>query len=172
MHLSAQPGDPAAPRALTALAALALGAGACFVSFDGYRQRGEGGGGAGGASTSTTTSSGSSTTTTSGSCAGSLDPKLSLPSPSGAACVQPGDACPAGQICHPSSPCAGRCEACVACKGFGEACTSNADCHADAYLCYEGKCAVFCDLAGKLIHCSTGYTCLDVGHESWGVCWK
>jgi hypothetical protein len=103
--------------------------------------------------------------------AGSLDPLLSLPDPSGVACVPSGFGsevgCPAFNVCRLASPTGGRCETCTDCGNRGATCSTGKDCDI-LFECYDGRCTNFCQLG--TYNCGPIADCLNVGHPTIGVC--
>ena len=99
-----------------------------------------------------------------------MDPALDLPSGSGAPCSNIGGSCSAGGnpgICRIYSQTEGRCEGCTNCGNLNALCSASSECDI-LFQCYEGRCIGLCDLA---LGCSGVVEwCVDVGHDTNGVC--
>jgi hypothetical protein len=124
---------------------------------------------AGGSGTDLLSSGGDLPTPEDLSCSGTLDPKLSLPDPSGQSCsVLVSNPCPVNQWCVIDGPCSFRCTGCVSCNTPGSNCSGDTEC-ANNEACYGGKCATLCRLdTGK--PCLPGYTCTAIGNDLRGLC--
>jgi hypothetical protein len=101
--------------------------------------------------------------------AGSLDPDLELPDPSGAPCSTPGSMteCPGIEVCRFFTPAEGRCESCEPCGNLGDYCTRSSECDI-LFMCYAGACTNICPLG--TMYCGPVEDCLDIGHPTYGVC--
>ncbi|MBI5499126.1 MAG: hypothetical protein HY907_02715 [Deltaproteobacteria bacterium] len=101
--------------------------------------------------------------------AGSLDPELSLPDPSGTPCSTPSSMgeCPGIEVCRFYTPSEGRCESCSPCGNLGDGCSASSECDI-LFMCYRGRCTNFCLLGTYM--CGAITDCVDIGHPTWGVC--
>jgi hypothetical protein len=99
-----------------------------------------------------------------------LDPDLELPDANGAVCSKIGaigTGCGGGMGCRIATTDAGRCEGCVVCNGLNQGCTSSNQCDT-LFQCFNGKCRGYCRLGTT--ECGAVEDCVDVGHDTHGVC--
>ena len=104
-----------------------------------------------------------------GADASPLDPDLALPAPDGQPCTTPGSfsECPGIEVCRIDTPTSGRCESCEPCGNLNDPCARSSECDI-LFQCYQGSCTNICTLGTK--ECGPPEDCLDVGHETHGVC--
>jgi len=91
-----------------------------------------------------------------------------LPDASGQPCGVGGyDDCPFLQVCRIFGPGEGRCEGCTNCGNLNALCSDSTQCDI-LFQCYQGRCTNICPLG--TYYCGPIEDCIDVGHESYGVC--
>ena len=139
-----------------------MGGGAGSGGPGGTLSGGTGGASQGGASGSSTTAP--------------LDyPGLTLPDADGTPCEYPGSTstpCKAYEVCRIYSPTEGRCEYSNGCRGYNAPCSADTSPCCAEFQCFKGSCTTFCTLDYNQYdsQCGSDVECVDVGHETRGLC--
>lgn len=104
-----------------------------------------------------------------------LDPEVTLPDQNEPVCYAPGNTTVCGGVkaCRMYSPTEGRCDDCYPqgrCSGLVKSpCSDSLDCDVNLQ-CFRGRCTLYCSLQYKTECGGIPSRCIDVGHQTMGLC--